>query len=653
MSSVPVYQKKIIVIGGSGETGRRVVHHLSHTWPDARITSAARRVQPSLLSADNIDTVRLDVNDRQKAIDILQDYDLAIITLGPMEHLGSQVHTLCLQAGIDCIDINDSLSATDQILALHEQASQQKQSIFTGMGFTPGLSTLLLMQLAWKNTSPSGHYHVRACMGAAYGGGETSPYAILSSFSNTLTCFEKGQRIEKATPWQDQNKDFHFPGQDKPSELVPFSALESAGLAAAHCPTEDRIKTLDCRYAIQFMSQGMARFMANRNFGEKIQNFLAKKFYTSGQSMKQKKNADPDTTLWVYPDGAPEQGLLIHGVISSYDFTALMACSIADCWLQGKLSQYEGVYGIEHLQPDAHQHIRQALEKRGISSRTPDIQALHDDGIYFGWVEPVCGDVAQLRNYGRNWYTIDKAHPKMVPLQKTFLLESDIWQALKSATNTLSFAGFVAKVMLRWRAHNKQLESYREAHKNSAPELAAIWKRATQDISMFTSGYSSARDLLGQETAFKLYRKMFLETGCMETRCLWPEPEIFQAFDNPAEAVKDYWLSFVKGYADIEVLTLTIDDTPATSSEEHVFLSCEIKDCAYASMFIKLGCPELGNLVREMEQEALEHMARGTGLQVDWTQYDKGEATVRLLASAPVTQHIGSEENTEAQPEIA
>ena len=92
---------KVIVIGGSGETGKRIVSLLSLTYPNITIASAARRDQPNLPTASNIVAVQLDIEDKKKAVATLSVYDLAIIALGPMDQYGSTPHKLCLQANID------------------------------------------------------------------------------------------------------------------------------------------------------------------------------------------------------------------------------------------------------------------------------------------------------------------------------------------------------------------------------------------------------------------------------------------------------------------------------------------------------------------------------------------------------------------------
>ena len=198
-----------------------------------------------------------------------------------------------------------------------------------------------------------------------------------------------------------------------------------------------------------------------------------------------------------------------------------------------------------------------------------------------------------LRHFRCNWYTASPKHPKMVPLQKRFLLQSKVWKTLRSRRKGLSFLGFVLFTMRRWRQHFKALKSFRS---EAVGPCAGWWPDITRDISMFTSGYSRVRDMLGQTLALQLYGQMFLETGRMEMRWLWPDPTIFAALDRPAEGVRDYWLAFMEGCQELGVLRYE-------TQTEGNRLVCEITHCAYAAMFARLDCPELAALVRQMEMK--------------------------------------------------
>jgi hypothetical protein len=150
---------------------------------------------------------------------------------------------------------------------------------------------------------------------------------------------------------------------------------------------------------------------------------------------------------------------------------------------------------------------------------------------------------------------------------------------------------------------------------------------------MFTSGYSCAREVLGQEEALKLYQRMFLETGKMEMRWLWPAPETFAAFSSPEAAIKQYWLEFINSYQALGIFKASI----SKPTENKVI--CVISECAYAKMFTELGCPELSDMVREMEKEALLYICSKSSLSIDWETHGKGSATI-VLDNTKAFDHI-------------
>ncbi|MBQ1782616.1 MAG: saccharopine dehydrogenase NADP-binding domain-containing protein [Gammaproteobacteria bacterium] len=629
--------KKIIVLGGRGETGRRIVEALSLRYPYLHVAIGSRRAAAAGGHGTNSPIVQIDIHNHPHARNVLSQYDLAIIALGPMHVHGSKPHQLCIEAGVDCIDINDNLAVADQVLALHDVAVQTKHAVFTGMGFTPGLSSMLLAELASRHASPSGTYRIRACMGAAYGGGETSPYAILSSFRSRIETLVDGSRQHISTPWKDGRERFPFAGQHVAVETIPFSPLEAASLASARSAMRGAVSNLDARYHIQYLKQGFARLLSRFELSPRVVEWFAMKFYTSGQNMKRKKDADPDTVLWVYPDDAPQSGLLVHGVVSSYDLTAAMASAVADAWLAGDLDECHGVFAIDQLKVEQRASLCSHLARRGITSKPSDMRRLADQGLDFGWVASVgSSDVRALRHYHCNWYTASPKHPKMVPLQKRFLLQSEVWKALRRRRNGLPFLGFILLTMRRWRQHYKALAAFRSAA--TGPD-ANWWPVITRDISMFTSGYSRVRDLLGQTQALQLYGQMFLETGRMEMRWLWPDPTVFAALDQPAEGVRDYWLAFMESCQELGVLRYQTQ----TEGEHHI---CAISYCAYADMFAQLQCPELAGLVRQMEHEALAYMASGSGLEIDWQAGPSG--TARILLRLPHSAEMEPAERRQA-----
>ncbi|MGP9553663.1 saccharopine dehydrogenase NADP-binding domain-containing protein [Halomonas sp. AOP42-C2-23] len=620
---------RILVIGGTGETGRRILQSLHAHHPDWPLTCASRSGGlPADLPA-SIHEAALDVHDAEALHAVLTHHDLIVLAAGPMDVLGACVHEACLEVGVDCVDINDSLSAADAIFALHAKAEARHCRLLTGMGLTPGLSGWLLMKLIGEKASAKGVYRSRFYAGAAYGGGMASPHILLDSFAPTQTQWCDGQRVTQRSPRSDAHCLFHFPGKPKALPLFPYSAPEIAGLSASRPRGGKRdqvtdswdgaVRTLDYRYHIQFLTPRMASVFGRLDRVRGMRRCLTSMFYKSGQSMKHRKQADHDCSLWVYPDDRPEAGWVLHGEISSYDFTALSACAAVEALLEADVKIPPGVYGMEQLPEKALASVEASLRGYGISARRGDDLERPDDPLPFGWCSVVNGEVQALRHYGQCWYDIEP-HPRMKSLQVSYLKQSAIWAALQASLSKSAFAGFVARFLWRWQRHHAGLKEYRRQYLDQA----GTWARITRDVSMFTAGYSLARDVLGQEKALAGYRRMFAETGRMEMRWLWPSPEVIAVVEAPREAVWHYWSAFVERYRALGLLQAQVTDN-----------SLDIQQCAFAEMFTHLGCPELTSLMRDMEREALEHLGSLVDVRIDWQAGDDGQARVRVIDANP------------------
>lgn len=624
----------VLVMGGGGETGRRIVHALRQRHPGLILRYASREPAAAGLLPEDVVHVPLDLNEEDAALAQLRGHTLAVLAMGPTDAFAARVHALCLRAGVDCIDINDNLHVARQVFALHEQAEAAGRRVYTGMGLSPGLSSLMLMELVDARASAEGVYRCRLYMGAGYGGGKSSPYAMLANFSRTCQGWFDGRLRTISTPWRDGRHQFQFPGHAQALELIPYSSPEAAGLEALAARQPHAVQWLDSRFHIQYLTQRFARLLARWQPGPRMRDRLAAMFYRSGQSMKRRKDADPDTCVWVYPDDAPERGLTLHGSISSYDLTALTACAVADAYLAGELPAAAGVFSMETLPAATRHGLKRDLARHGVFCRQVSLEQLARTQCHFGWSQVSQRQADSLRHFGQNWYTVAAQHPRMMALQKRFLLDSSMWRELREALGAFGVYRFVIRFMWRWKRHHARLAAWRNG--------PAIYAPLTRDLSMFTAGYSCARDVLGQARAYPLYRRMFLDTGAMEMHWLWPAPELFAALDDPAQGVLTYWRAFLRSYQADGVLTFA----ERQPDEGSVLFS--LSHCVYARIFAELGCAELGGLVREMEHAALVGMAGETGIGVNWQAGEAGYATVRLTLPAVVDARAAAQLHPDA-----
>jgi len=603
--------RSVVVIGGSGESGRRIVRDLRLRHPTLRIASASRRRDGEAELPAGVTWCELDIERPDEAPDRLRAFDLAVIALGPMEHVGAKAHKLCLEAGLDCVDINDSLAAADTILALDQQAAANGCRIYTGLGLSPGLSTLLLLQLAHENASAAGLYRSRLYMGAAHGGGKTSPHALVASFRKQLEVYRDGRRQRITSPWRDVASRFRFPGHDQPLALIPYATPETATLARNGA--EVGITALDSRFHVQFLPQGLARAIAAIAPGPTLRAAVARRFHASGQAAKRRRSADPATTLWVYLDDRPHDGLVVHGPLSAYDLTSAMVCAVIDGIVAGWLRTPPGVWSLDgHTTPDQVRRLGDALRRRGVLIRSASIADDDAERFRFGWCQATGDSVRTLRHFKQSWYSAAvPLPPALGRLQWSYLRRSELWTTLRGELGVAGFTALLPRIIRRWFGLHRRTAPYR---RRQPP-----WPTIARDFSLFAAGYGEIRQVLGQERALALYRRMFLDSGRMEMRWLWSDPELFALLPDPAAAVRDYWSAYLDDCQTLGVLEV----------QRHGG-TIQLHDCAYATLFHLFGCPELSGLVREMEREALSDLARAAGLDLEWHTGEDGTAEISL-----------------------
>ncbi len=102
----------------------------------------ARQLADSL-PGNNADVVEVDANDHAGMVRILLGYDVAAGAVGPFYKFEKKVTAACIEAGVHYVSICDDHDAVQEVLPLNQQAKEKGIKILNGMGWTPGLSSLL------------------------------------------------------------------------------------------------------------------------------------------------------------------------------------------------------------------------------------------------------------------------------------------------------------------------------------------------------------------------------------------------------------------------------------------------------------------------------------------------------------------------------
>lgn len=293
---------KILVLGGTGATGRLIRDYLSHTKWDIHFSS---RKPPKDALPEHI---QLDVT-KKHAADIIACYDWVINCTGPFETLKNRVADLCITAGTSAIDVNDSIDARRAIMQLDGAACAAQVSILTGFGLCPGLSTALMMSLPCSAVT-------KVIMELTIGAGQASGAAAISSMFHTM---HNGYRVL----------------QHGTETIIPRTVSEQETIGY-ECPDIDIVNHIypdvqDYEYRVRFsaLKQPMlVKLQTSRLFTLPLISGVLARFAAKKVTQRANETNSPQpATLTATVASAEETMKAVITGKTSYEFTALCAAA--------------------------------------------------------------------------------------------------------------------------------------------------------------------------------------------------------------------------------------------------------------------------------------------------------------------------------------
>lgn len=606
-------QCSVLVIGGSGVSGRHILADLHRHAPGLRLCAGGRAEtppqQPPLPAG--VDWLRIDINAMDPTV--LRNFDVVVIAAGPFERFRDAAHIACITAGVDAVDINDSLVAASAIHALDASARTAGVRIVTGAGLSPGLSGLLLAGLRAQ------HPHAvrldsTLYMGAKNAGGSTAPLALFGGFRRHQPQWHNGTLSETATDWRKLGEPHHFPHLDRAIPCVPQASPELTALARS----AQGLREIRHRFHVQGLPSVFARLCAALGLERrpKLAQWLAARMHATSAGVARKPASSMVCSLCVTDMESGEQWR-VHGEIPAYHLTASVASMFVLALLKGDLEVAPGVQVPEWLA--AQLDWRAALALRGVIVECGQANAPFDWPQRIGASSPCYGEPQTLRHYGQCWYSL-RIPPWVQRWQMRCLSRSELYIEIKRRCSLPKQVVLITCMLFGWYRNTVSARKLNAFGVLEDSKPAAAMRR---DFAMFAAGYKQLRKLLGGDAAHKLYMHMFLQTGAMEMAWLTPSADVFAAQPNPGAALSTYLLAYFKAYADLEAIELKIE-SKANSVALH------IRRCAFARLFMGLDTPELAPLVRRMEAAHFGAIATSLGLHLGYRDHSGGLASFTL-----------------------
>jgi saccharopine dehydrogenase-like NADP-dependent oxidoreductase len=149
----------IVVIGAAGQMACVTAMALIKLAPEyeLRLLDINMPALESLFGAHRSERVRLarvDLSAQPELRASLNGAVLAIHCAGPFHKTAAPVRALCLEKGIDYLDIDDDVESTLEAIALHDRAVAAGVGLFVGHGASPGFTNMLALDLMRRLDAP-------------------------------------------------------------------------------------------------------------------------------------------------------------------------------------------------------------------------------------------------------------------------------------------------------------------------------------------------------------------------------------------------------------------------------------------------------------------------------------------------------------------
>jgi Saccharopine dehydrogenase NADP binding domain len=358
-------QQKILVIGGNGVTGKLIVRDLLEHLPNVQIDIGSRSSKKPTIISNRTNKIKIDINNEATAKQIIKNYNLVILSIGPFSSFGDRPHKICTQAGVDCLDINDEISAAKEIFQLDRFAREREVKILTGMGMCPGLTTLLLLSLLQKMPPGKKSLHLRLCFAKNPEVGIAAAQTALSGFRGKVTEIDNGELV--LVEAQDDSE-YCFPNFDRPLPTVHCPSVDAWNFSL-HPPVDlSQIAKLDLKIYTEGMSSETVKTLRKAKWtnNQKIIKLLSI-FAVFLNNLSAKKFDDNLTSAVAECIGKDKSKQVYVSGLNSYEMTARFVSAIAELLLFERNVIEAGVHSLIEFRDRDCKTLLNLLKKRQIN----------------------------------------------------------------------------------------------------------------------------------------------------------------------------------------------------------------------------------------------------------------------------------------------
>jgi saccharopine dehydrogenase-like NADP-dependent oxidoreductase len=195
----------VLILGGRGRIGSNVAADIAnHTQAKITITGRSPETRGNFISSlgKNVEFMELDLAEDDKLKDAIANSNLVIHCAGPFHYRDANVLKICIEQGVNYLDVSDHRSYSIKALNYHEQAAAAGVTAIINTGIFPGISNSMVRQCVEQFDQPE-KIHLSYLVSGSGGAGITVMRTTFLGLQYPFTAWidKKWQKIQ---PYSDR-----------------------------------------------------------------------------------------------------------------------------------------------------------------------------------------------------------------------------------------------------------------------------------------------------------------------------------------------------------------------------------------------------------------------------------------------------------------
>jgi len=189
---------KVLILGGRGRIGGSVARDIAtHTQAEIIVTGRTPHQQTN---DGSIQYLALDLADTEKLLQAIASTHLVIHCAGPFDYRSTDVLKICIEQGVNYIDVCDQRSYISKALKYDQQAADAGVTAILSTGIFPGISNSMARQCI-EQFDTAENLHLSYVVAGSGGAGVTVMRTTFLGLQNSFTAWIDGkwQSIEPYT----------------------------------------------------------------------------------------------------------------------------------------------------------------------------------------------------------------------------------------------------------------------------------------------------------------------------------------------------------------------------------------------------------------------------------------------------------------------